>query len=372
MDDGSGEPTGGSGPGDSVSGLVDWELATSTARRLAKLGPEVTRSEADAVVEELAELAEIAVGHVARITGLTEPAPARPARVVDRGAWVEANVAGLDALLTPVVSRLADRRPPGRLASSVGARLTGLQAGAVLAFLSGKVLGQYEIFGPDGGVLLLVAPNIVEAERSLGVDPRDFRLWVCLHEVTHRVQFTVVPWLRGHLSSEVDRLAEATELDPDALRERALTGLRELGRAMTGDGVGGQGLLALIQNPAQREILDRLTAFMSLVEGHAEYVMDAVSADVIPSIPTIRARFQERRRGTGPADRLLRRLLGLEVKMRQYSEGSSFVRGVVAAIGIDGFNAVWSAPETLPTRAELSAPLDWVERVHGVRPAASA
>jgi coenzyme F420 biosynthesis associated uncharacterized protein len=357
---------------DVPGGMVDWDLAVNTARRLARPGPEVTRSEADAAVAQLRAQAESATGHVERITRLTAPNLAAAARVVDRHGWVSANAAGLQNLLTPLVAKITERRAPGRIAASVGPRVTGLQAGAVLAFLSSKVLGQYEIFGTEGGALLLVAPNIVEAERALGVDPTDFRLWVCLHEVTHRVQFTAVPWLSDHLSGEVARLVEATDLDPEALRERIVAALRELGNAVRGQPGDGQGLLALVQTPAQREVLDRITAFMSLVEGHAEYVMDAVDADVIPSLSTIRERFQQRRRGSGPLDRLLRRLLGMDIKMRQYSEGAKFVRGVIDAVGMEGFNAVWTSPQTLPLKSELTAPHAWVERVHGIQPAASA
>jgi coenzyme F420 biosynthesis associated uncharacterized protein len=356
---------------DVPASMVDWDLAVSTARRLARPGPEVTLTEAESAVRQLRELAEVATGHVQQITGMVAPPEIPPTRVVDRHDWVGANAAGLENLLTPLVGKLAEKRPPGKLASKVGPRMTGLQAGAVLAFLSNKVLGQYEIFA-EGGTLLLVAPNIVEAERSLGVDPTDFRLWVCLHEVTHRVQFTAVPWLSGHLRGEVANLVENTDLDPDALRERLLTALREIGGAIKGQAEQGQGLLALIQTPAQREVLDRITAFMSLVEGHAEYVMDAVDAEVIPSLATIRERFQQRRKGSGPLDRLLRKLLGMDLKMRQYSDGSKFVRGVVGAVGMEGFNAVWTSPDTLPRKSELAAPLDWVHRVHGIRPAESA
>jgi coenzyme F420 biosynthesis associated uncharacterized protein len=354
------------------AGMVDWDLAVSTACRLSRPGPEVSRSEAAAAVAQLRELAEVAAGHVERITGLSAAPPAEASRVVDRPGWVAANAAGLQNLLTPLVSKLTTQRPPGRIAASVGPRMTGLQAGAVLAFLSGKVLGQYEIFGPEGGTLLLVAPNIVEAERALGVDPTDFRLWVCLHEVTHRLQFTAVPWLGEHLAGEVALLVEATDLDPEALRERVVGALRELGSAIRGHSEEGQGLLALVQTPAQREVLDRITAFMSLVEGHAEYVMDAVDVDVIPSLPTIRERFQQRRKGSGPLDRLLRRLLGMDLKMRQYSEGAKFVRGVIDLVGMDGFNRVWTSPETLPLKSELAAPEAWVARVHGPRPIAPA
>ena len=359
----------------SQPGMVDWDLAVATATRLLSAGPEVTRSEADAAVESLRAQVDVAAGHVERITGLRAAGPTPVTRVVDRPGWVRVNADGMARLLTPLVARLEERRPrpPGRLGQAIGSRATGLQAGAVLAFLSGKVLGQFEFFAEPAGQLLLVAPNVVEAERTLGVSPADFRLWVALHEVTHRLQFTAVPWLRGHLTGEIDALVDATDLDPDALRERIAAATQQLGRLVRGDrDAAGQGLLGLVQSPAQREVVDRLTAFMSLVEGHAEYVMNAVGPDVVPSITVIRERFSRRRQGTGPLDRFLRRALGLDVKLRQYADGSRFVGVVVDAVGTEGFNAVWTSPETLPRRAELTAPQDWVERVHGFRPAASA
>ena len=353
--------------------MVDWDLAVSTATRLISPGPEVSRSEADAAVRSLREQVEVAAAHVERITALHPVGPIPVTRVVDRPGWVRVNADGMARLLTPLVQTLEERRPrpAGRFEQTVGPKATGLQAGGVLAFLSSKVLGQFEFFADPAGQLLLVAPNVVEAERSLGVSPADFRLWVALHEVTHRVQFTAVPWLRGHLSTEIDALVDATDLDPDAVRERLSAFVGQLGSALRG-GEESQGILGLIQSPAQKEIIERLTAFMSLVEGHAEYVMNAVGPDVVPSIGQIRERFGQRRKGTGPVDRLLRRLLGLDVKIRQYADGSKFVGAVVEAVGIDGFNQVWTSPEALPRKSELADPHAWVERVHGVRPAASA
>jgi coenzyme F420 biosynthesis associated uncharacterized protein len=361
----------------SPSGMVDWQLAVATASRLMSPGPEVSRSEADAAVESLRRMTDVAAGHVERITGLQATGPIPPVRVIDRAAWVQTNADGMQRLLTPLIAKLEERRPrpAGRLTQAVGPRVTGLQAGAVLAFLSGKVLGQFEFFAEPDGQLLLVAPNVVDAERTLGVDPGDFRLWVCLHEVTHRLQFTAVPWLRDYLTSEIDALVEAIDLDPDALRERLATVGRELGRMIRGerDETGVRpGLIGLVQSPAQRAVIDRLTAFMSLVEGHAEYVMNAVGTDVVPSLRTLRERFSRRRQGTGPIDRLVRRALGLDLKLKQYADGSAFVRAVVDAVGTDGFNQVWTSADALPRRDELAAPLDWVERVHGFRPAASA
>jgi coenzyme F420 biosynthesis associated uncharacterized protein len=358
----------------SASSMVDWDLAGRTARRLISPGPATTREEADAVVRDLHEAAARAVSHVERLTGLraTPGGPAPEVAVVDRPGWVDANTQGMATLLDPLVDALAEKQDsrPGPLATAIGSRATGVQAGGILAFLSSRVLGQYEVFG-TGGRLLLVAPNIVATERKLGVDPADFRLWVCLHEATHQLQFTAVPWLRGHLESEIAEFVDATDLTPDVMRQRLQDLLRSLGEAIRGEDGESEGLLALIRDPRQRAVLDRVTAVMSLVEGHAEYVMDGVGPDVVPTVRTLRKRFAQRRKGRGPLDRVLRRLLGLEQKMKQYAEGRIFVGGVVDLVGMEGFNRVWEGPENLPRIEELTAPERWVERVLG-RPAIPA
>jgi coenzyme F420 biosynthesis associated uncharacterized protein len=358
----------------SASPMVDWDLAGRTARRLISAGPETTREDAAAVVQELHEKAAIAVAHVQELTGL-RPVPGGPVpevAVVDRPGWVDANTTGMAALLNPLVDALAEKQSsrPGPLAIAIGSRATGVQAGGILAFLSSRVLGQYEVFG-SGGRLLLVAPNIVAAEQKLGVDPSDFRLWVCLHEVTHQLQFTAVPWLRGHLEAEIARFVEATDLDVDVVREGLQDVLRSLADAVRGGDSESEGLMALIRDPEQRAVLDRVTAVMSLVEGHAEYVMDGVGPDVVPSVRTLRKRFAQRRKGHGPLDRVLRRMLGLEQKMKQYAEGRVFVGGVIDLVGMEGFNRVWEGPANLPLLEELTAPAQWVERVLG-RPAIPA
>jgi coenzyme F420 biosynthesis associated uncharacterized protein len=193
---------------------------------------------------------------------------------------------------------------------------------------------------------------------------------VCLHEVTHRVQFTAVPWTRQHMLDEVQALSDTVDADPDALRKRVSDALGELAKVARGKSSGsgdaaGAGLLSVLATPQQRAVLDRVTAFMSVVEGHAEYVMNAVSPTVIASRPVIEARFAQRRKGGNPLDRLLRKLLGLDAKTRQYVDGSSFVRAVVGKVGLDGFNAIWTGPETLPTKAEIADPAAWITRVHG-------
>jgi coenzyme F420 biosynthesis associated uncharacterized protein len=331
-----------------------------------KPGPQVPREEAERVVEQLREVTGPAEAHVRELTGLGAGLPLLAGDVVDRRGWVSAAADGLAALTEGALPAGANRAVGPVLAGSAG-----VQAGMVLAYLGGRVLGQYDPFGgaedgaPGGGRLLLVAPNIIAAQRALDVPEDDFRLWVCLHECTHRLQFTAVPWLRGYFAGEVRRFL--TGLDETATN--ALTRLPEAIRATRRrpeDGSGGPiGLMEMLQSPQQREVFDRLIALSTLLEGHADHVMDAVGPTVVPSVATIRARFTARRRGGGLLDRILRTVLGVDAKVKQYAVGAAFTRHVVDEVGMAGFNAVWTSPETLPRRAEMSDPAAWVRRVHG-------
>jgi coenzyme F420 biosynthesis associated uncharacterized protein len=353
--------------------FVDWELAVSTARRLMRPSPDVSRDQARRTVEELRACASTAEGHVRAYTQLHAESATAPVLVVDRAGWVQANADGFREVLRPLIAKLRARRgEPGPLSLAIGSRVTGVEAGALLAYLSNKVLGQFDPFfggnaGPGeashGGRLLLVAPNIVLVERELEVDPHDFRLWVCLHEETHRVQFTAVPWLRQYLLGEMTQLIESTELDPQKLARMMRDGAERASRLLRGD--PDVSLLDILQTPEQKATVERLTAVMSLLEGHADVVMDGVGPDVVPSVESIRKKFTKRRAGAGPVDQLVRRLLGFDAKLRQYRDGAVFVRGVTAKVGIEGFNAVWASPENLPAKDEIADPGAWVARVHG-------
>jgi coenzyme F420 biosynthesis associated uncharacterized protein len=365
--------------------LIDWEVAVATATRLAPKGPVVTREEAFGAVAQLRELAGEAEDHVAGFTGMQAPHAHEAATVVDRRGWVKGNVGGFQLVMEPLLEKVAARRrdtPGAAVMSGVGSRVTGVQVGLLLAYLSGKVLGQYELFVPpvEGrtrlGRLTLVAPNIVAAERELAVDPRDFRLWVCVHEVTHRTQFTAVPWLRTHVQDEIAAYLAASDLDPAAMlgRLRAVAdvvrdSLRDQRRGVRRGGDRDAGadralsLLEALQTPEQRAILERMTAVMTLLEGHGEYVMNGVGSGVIPTVEEIARKFHERRRGQNPADRLVRKLFGLDMKARQYAEGAAFVGAVVERVGMPAFNKVWTSPNTLPTKAEIADPPQWMSRV---------
>jgi coenzyme F420 biosynthesis associated uncharacterized protein len=384
--------------------MIDWDVAISTGTRFAKQGPEVSLADARAVVAELRGLTAVVQQPVRDLTGLTSQGAIGPVAVVDRPGWIKANVGGFRVVLEPLAEKLAERGSglpaSGSVVGAVGSRVTGMQAGLILAYLSSRVLGQYELFLPPGegggqaapshngngsarngsatangaagtatlvpapsvGRLTLVAPNIVMIERELGVDPHDFRRWVCLHEETHRVQFTSVPWLRGYVQGMMTEFLLASDLDTGAVLER----LRSAATAVAGAVRGGDSdssLIEAIQTPAQRALLDKLTAVMSLVEGHGDYVMDAVGPTVVPSVADIREKFSHRRGSQSRPEQLLRRLLGIDMKMKQYEQGSHFVTTVVDEAGMAGFNRVWTSPETLPTKAEIENPREWLERV---------
>ncbi|NLG54600.1 MAG: zinc-dependent metalloprotease [Rhodococcus sp.] len=341
-------------------GVVDWPLATKVGVRLARSGPAMSRYTAEMVASELAEASRRAEGPVREVTGLADGLAIPDALVLDRAGWIEAAADSM-AQLTGAES--------GDTGFIVG-KPAGLQAGVMLAYLSSAILGQYDPF-TDDGTLLLVAPNIVAAERALKVPPSDFRLWVCLHEVTHRVQFSSTPWLAGYMQQMVGILGESTDepiLDVATRLVDAVRGNNGAERAGSDSAeIGGLvGLLRATQPPAQRDALDNLLVLGTLLEGHADYVMDAVGPAVVPSVTRIRSAFDSRRRSANnPVQRLIRALLGMDAKMAQYVRGKAFVEAVIDEVGMEQFNQVWTGPETLPLLAEIDQPQAWVQRVLG-------
>ncbi|HEX6249101.1 MAG TPA: zinc-dependent metalloprotease [Nocardioidaceae bacterium] len=351
------------------STMIDWDLAVLAASKLSGPGPMVSRAEAEAAVAELRHGAHRSTSLVREYTGLVAEERTAPILVVDRPGWIQANVDGFATVISPLVDKMRERRgAPSPLADAVGSRVTGLELGGLLGFMSTKVLGQFDPFhAPAGsevaGRLLLVAPNIVHVENELDVDPTDFRLWVCLHEETHRVQFTAVPWMRDHIHGEIAALVDTVEVDPAKLAGLLGEGVKRIGDLVRGD--DEMSLIDLVQTPEQKVVLDRITAVMSLLEGHADVVMDGVGPEVIPTVADIRSKFNKRRTGASGFDRVIRRLLGLDAKMAQYRNGAAFVRGAIAEVGMEGFNKVWVSPENLPSRDEIGDPAAWVRRVHG-------
>ncbi len=341
-----------------AAGPVDWRLAAAVAGRLAPPGPTGRPDELAGLVTGLRAAVAWAADEVVAVTGL-QPADGAawptPVLVVDRPGWAKGNTQSLAVLTAPLVAAAGPVSAATRASS-------GLEVGGVLALLSGRVLGQFDPFGTTSGRLLLVAPNVLETSRKLEVDPGDFRLWVALHEQTHALQFAVAPWLAGHLRGRMETLL--ADLGPERVFGPGDLGTLAGAVARMLQGREGGGLLGLL-SPEQRAVFDELGAVMTLLEGHADVTMDQVGPGVVPSVATIRRRFDARRQSaaaaTGPAA-LARRLLGMDLKLAQYRDGAAFVRGVRSRVG-DGFDAVWTSPDTLPRPAEIADPAAWAARV---------
>lgn len=338
--------------------MIDWNFALATATRLTPPGPDISPGRAAETVAELRVAAKKSEVTVREYTGLAADPGTSRLLVVDRHRWLEANIETFRELITPVMAKLAESNPLTLVGGAVSGKIVGAELGALLSFLSPKVLGQYDPFSSPGR-LLLIAPNIVATEEKLGVVEADFRQWVCLHEETHRVQFTAVDWLADHIRGLIGEFTDASDFS----LERMLKSVGELGKVVSGQ--SDKSLGDLLQNDEQQAVVAKLTGVMSLLEGHADVVMDGVGPEVIPTVEDIRARFERRRDGAGSLDRLLRRLLGLEAKLRQYRDGAKFVRAIVDKVGMDGFNAVWAEPANLPGEHEIAEPGVWLRRVHG-------
>jgi coenzyme F420 biosynthesis associated uncharacterized protein len=336
---------------------VDWRFAATVGVRLARPGPPSSDYTRRQVIDELTSAAAKAEPPVRDVTGLATNGAVQAARIVDRPEWVRAAAESMRVMTN------GTERPRGFITG----RITGAQTGAVLAFVSSGILGQYDPFAAaKEGCLLLVYPNVIAVERQLRVEPSDFRLWVCLHEVTHRAQFTANPWLSDYMSQALGQLTQDAGEDIGEVAKRLADFVRNRGDEALSDG-GSWGILGLVravQSEPQRNALDQLLVLGTLLEGHADHVMDAVGPVVVPSVTTIRRRFDERRhRQQPPLQRLLRALLGLDAKLSQYTRGKAFVDHVVGRVGMERFNTIWSGPETLPLPAEIENPQRWIDRV---------
>lgn len=337
-----------------LGNTVDWRFAATVGEKLARPGPPTSDYTRRRAIDELLSAAAKAEPPVRDVTGLVTDDAVPPARVVDRSEWIRAAAESMRTVTH------GSEKPRGFLTG----RITGAQTGAVLAFVASGILGQYDPFTDDQGALLLVYPNVIAVERQLKVEPSDFRLWVCLHEVTHRVQFTANPWIAGYMSQSLGLLTQEPADDIAQVVSRLADFVRNRRSADDAAPTGILGLVRAVQSKPQREALDRLLVLGTLLEGHAEHVMDAVGPVVVPSVATIRRRFDERRqRKQPPLQRLLRALLGLDAKLSQYTRGKAFVDDVVSRVGMKRFNTIWTGPDTLPLPAEIENPQRWIDRV---------
>ncbi|MGD1058423.1 MAG: zinc-dependent metalloprotease [Solirubrobacteraceae bacterium] len=373
--------------------VIDW----GTAQRVGELigGSPPFGGVRAASVEPLTR--EFA-GKVGAYSGLTSTTELPSLELVDRSGWIAANLKGMQPMLAPLTEPMGTGKGPfaGPL-RSVSGLLLGVQVGALAGMLSQRVLGQYDLALLDASVqprLLLLAPNLASAARTLNVDLDELVLWVSIHEITHAVQFAGAPWLREYLGGMLKELIDGLQVtisggsadgdSPDAAAngdahngwipnmpklggwDLSMPDLREMvERARRGE------LLRLTLGEDRWALVQRMQAAMSLVEGHAEHVMDAVGAEVLPSLPQLRAAMNHRRENRGLPWRVLERLLGLELKLKQYETGRRFCDAVVEAGGPQALALAWGGPEALPSHEELEEPDLWLARVPGISPAGS-
>ena len=347
--------------------MIDWDLAVSAASRMAGPGPSITRAEADAVVAELRGGAERSTPLVREFTGLTAHERTAPVLVVDRPGWIQANADGFADVHRAArreaagQARAAARRSPRRSAPGSPAS----RSARLLGFMSSKVLGQFDPFyrrrpDGDGRRRPAAAGRAQHRARRARARRRPAPTSGCGCACTRRPTGCSSPPCRG--------CATTSAAEIDAARRRRSTSTPAKVAAMLGEAVKRVGDVvrgdddASLARPVlharqQREVIDRLTGVMSLLEGHADVVMDGVGPEVIPTVADDpRASSTSAARAPATLDRLLRRLLGLDAKMAQYRDGAAFVRGVVDQVGMDGFNAVWAEPANLPTKAEIGDP----------------
>lgn len=351
---------------------IDWGLAQRVGEMLSGGGPRLPVSAAS-----VQPLVEQFAGEVASYSRLALPESLPPLELVDRPHWIEANIATMRPLLEPLSTRLAEGSGPlaGAMRSASGF-LLGAQIGAVTGMLSQRVLGQYDIALLDQRTpprLLLVGPNLAQAARNMALERDQLIAWVAIHEVTHAVQFGGAPWLREHLAGLLRQLIEGLEVNVNVNRPLRLPDMADMKatvsrllaerRGQQRGALGGD-FLRLTLGSERWAIVQRMQATMALVEGHAEHVMDAVGGDVLPSMPQMRAAMTRRRRERAWPWRILERLLGMELKLRQYEIGRRFCDEVVAAAGPQGLSVVWTSHETLPTPSELERPAEWLARTH--------
>jgi coenzyme F420 biosynthesis associated uncharacterized protein len=349
-----------------MTGPVDWELAERVAVRVSGREPFAESYHYDGLEPEFIELTAEAEDLVAEETGLRSLAGPARARIADRSGWISANIASFQRLLRPLTDKIGERLGSDGMAP-LARRVAGAEVGAMLGWMSTRVLGQYDLLiveeenPEDQDLVYYVGPNVLALEKKFAFPPAEFRLWLALHEVTHRAQFTGVPWMRPYFLGLVEQTLEAVDPDPNRLFAavtRALEGYRN-GKNPLDDG----GIMALVATDEQRAVLDRVSGLMSLLEGHGDVTMDRAGAGRVPSAGRFGRVLRQRRQQANPLAKFVQKLIGLEAKLNQYQQGERFIAAVEASGRPGLLDAAWERPENLPSLVEIREPSLWVDRL---------
>lgn len=353
-----------------MSRAVDWALAERVAVRVSGREPFAESYHYDSLGPDFVELTAQAEELVAETTGLRSLAGPARARLTDRGGWVRANIASFQRLLRPLTDKF-EERIGSRPMAPVASKFAGAEVGVMLGWMSTRVLGQYDLLiieeeAPhDQDLVYYVGPNIIALEKLYAFPPREFRLWLALHEVTHRAQFTGVPWMREHFLGLVESLLDSVDPDPKRFLDavfRSAEAVRS-GKNPLSDG----GLMALVASDEQREVLNRVSGLMSLLEGHGDVTMDRAGEGLIPSSERFGRVLRQRRNSAQGIAKLIQQLVGLEAKLAQYEQGERFIEAVEGEGGTGLLDLAWERPGNLPTIAEIRDPAGWIARVAPAR-----
>ena len=344
---------------------IDWDLARRVAVRTARREPYAAPRWREGLSEDFAGSTQRAEELVATCTGLRSLSGPARGRVTDRVGWIDANLASFQRLLRPLAAKLGTGSD-GMLAP-VTRRVAGAELGVMLGWMSTRVLGQYDLLiiedekPEDQDIVYYVAPNVLSLENKYAFDPAQFRLWLAIHEVTHRAQFTGVDWMRPHFIGLVESVLDAVDPDPKrvAVAARRVVEARRRGE----DPLASGGLMALFASEAQVETLEQLSGLMSLLEGHGDVIMDRAGEGLVPSAPRFGRVMRRRRESVRGFAKVFQRLIGLDAKIKQYAEGEHFIESVEAAGGAALLDRVWEGPENVPGIAEIRNPHDWVSRM---------
>ena len=362
--DGAVDLDGPNDPGD-LDDPIDWDLARRVAVRTARREPYAAPRWRDGLAEDFAECTEQAEGLVAEFTGLRSLSGPARGRVTDRVGWIDANLASFQRLLKPLAAKLGTGSD-GMLAP-ITRRVAGAELGVMLGWMSTRVLGQYDLLiieddkPEDQDIVYYVAPNVVSLENKYAFDPAEFRLWLALHEVTHRAQFTGVEWMRPHFIGLVESVLDS--VDPDPKRIAAAVRRVAEARRRGEDPLAAGGVMALFASEAQVETLEQLAGLMSLLEGHGDVTMDRAGKGLVPSAPRFGRVMRRRRESVRGFAKVFQRVIGLDAKIKQYAEGEHFISSVEEVGGAALLDRVWESPGNVPGIAEIRSPSDWVSRM---------
>ena len=344
---------------------VDWELARQVAGRVSGRDPYASSFYRDGLEEDFDRFTAQAEDLVADCTGLRSLSGTARGRVTDRAGWVDANLASFQRLLRPITDKLADKMDGAT--APVARKLAGAELGMMLGWMSTRVLGQYDLLviedenPEEQDIVYYVAPNVLALENRFAFEKSEFRLWLALHEVTHRAQFTGIPWMREHFLGLVEATMDSVDPDP----QRFIGALQRVmeARRQGEDPLANGGLMALIATESQLETLNQVAGLMSLLEGHGDVTMDRAGEGLVPSAERFGRVLRQRRQSARGFSKVFQRVVGLDAKIKQYAEGERFIEMVEAAGGTSLLDRAWESSENLPTIAEIREPDLWIMRI---------